>query len=69
MVLNKSIKTLLLQDNELGEDNGEKLGAALFENKDIKKLKISENKLKNRGAKSILENALNLVAMNLSKYK
>ena len=68
IVLNKSIKSLFLQDNDLGEDNGEKLGAALFENKEIKKLKVSENKLRNKGAKAILENSLNLVALNLSRY-
>lgn len=59
---------MILQDNELGDAAGEKIGSSLIQNKTLKKLKISENKIKNIGAKSILDNAENLTTLDLSKY-
>jgi len=67
LLVNESIQTLVLQDNELGEDSGEKLGSALIQNKSLTKLKIAENKIKNKGAKSILENSEKLTSLDLSK--
>jgi Ran GTPase-activating protein (RanGAP) involved in mRNA processing and transport len=66
LLTNESLKTLILQDNELGEDSGDKIGSALIQNKTLKKLKISENKIKNKGAKSIIENGERLVSIDLS---
>ena len=68
LLINESIQNLVLQDNELGEDSGEKLGSALIQNKSLTRLKIAENKIKNKGAKSILENSDKLVSLDLSKY-
>jgi Ran GTPase-activating protein (RanGAP) involved in mRNA processing and transport len=64
---NVSINQLVLQDNELGEDAADKIGSALIQNKTLTKLTITDNKIKNRGARSILDNADRLVALNLSK--
>ena len=63
---NKSIETLILQENFLGEDAGDKIGTALIENKTLKKLVISDNKIRNKGARSILENGVNLISVDLS---
>ena len=63
---NKSIETLILQENLLGEDAGDKIGAALIQNETLKKLVISDNKIKNKGARSILENGNSLVSLDLS---
>ena len=63
---NKSIETLILQDNLLGEESGTKIGIALIQNKTIKKLVISKNKIKNKGARAIIENAEELVSLDLS---
>ena len=63
---NKSLETLILQENLLGEDAGDKIGAALIQNEGLKKLVISDNKIKNKGARSILENGSNLVSLDLS---
>jgi Ran GTPase-activating protein (RanGAP) involved in mRNA processing and transport len=68
LLTNESLQTLILQDNELGEDSGDKIGSALIQNKTLEKLKISDNKIKNKGAKSILENADKLTSLDLSKY-
>ena len=54
---NKSIETFILQENLLGEDSGIKIGIALSQNKTLKKLVISNNKIKNKGAKAIKEAA------------
>jgi Ran GTPase-activating protein (RanGAP) involved in mRNA processing and transport len=67
LLTNESLKQLILQDNELGETAGEKIGSSLIQNKTLKKLKIAENKIKNKGAKSILENAEKLLSLDLSK--
>jgi Ran GTPase-activating protein (RanGAP) involved in mRNA processing and transport len=64
---NESLETLILQDNELGEDSAEKIGSSLIQNKMLRKLVISDNKVKNKGAKSILENSDQLVSLDLSK--
>lgn len=64
---NESLQTLILQDNELGEDAADKIGSSLIQNKMLKKLVISDNKVKNKGAKSILENSDQLVSLDLSK--
>ena len=63
---NTSIETLILQDNELGEDSGDKIGASLIQNKSIKKLVVSDNKIKNKGARSIIENGSSLISLDLS---
>ncbi len=64
---NNSIETLVLQDNDLGEDAAEKIGAALIQNTSLKRLHITDNKVKNRGARSIIENAAKLNSLNLTK--
>jgi hypothetical protein len=58
---------LILQDNDLGEDSAEKIGSSLIQNKMLRKLVISDNKIKNKGAKSILENSDQLISLDLSK--
>ena len=63
---NKSLETLILQENLLGEDAGDKIGAALIQNESLKKLVISDNKIRNKGARSILENGNNLISIDLS---
>ena len=63
---NKSIETLILQDNFLGEESGTKIGIALIQNKTLKKLVISKNKIKNKGARAIIENAEELISLDLS---
>ena len=63
---NKSIETLILQENLLGEDAGDKIGAALIQNDTLKKLVLSDNKIRNKGARSILENGNSLVSLDLS---
>ena len=63
---NKSIETLILQENLLGEESGTKIGIALLQNKHLKKLVISNNKIKNKGAKAIIENSRNLISLDLS---
>ena len=63
---NKSLETLILQENLLGEESGTKIGIALLQNKSIKKLVISSNKIKNKGAKAIIENSKNLISLDLS---
>ena len=63
---NKSIETLILQENLLGEESGTKIGIALIQNRTIKKLVISRNKIKNKGARAIIENAEELVSLDLS---
>ena len=63
---NKSIETLILQENLLGEESGTKIGVALIQNRTIKKLVISRNKIKNKGARAIIENAEELVSLDLS---
>lgn len=55
-----------MQDNELGEDAADKIGCALIQNKCLKKLVLADNKIKNKGAKSILENADQLAVLDLS---
>lgn len=57
----------MLQDNDLGEDSGDKIGTSLIQNKTLKNLKITDNKIKNKGAKTIIENAENLRSLDLSK--
>ena len=66
LLTNESLKWLVLQDNELGEDSADKIGSSLIQNRHLSKLKLSENKIKNKGAKSILENANRLTSLNLS---
>ena len=66
LLYNKSIETLILQENLLGDDAGDKIGTALIKNSTLKKLVVSDNKIKNRGARSILENGTNLISINLS---
>jgi len=63
---NKSLETLILQENHLGEDAGDKIGTALIQNTTLKKLVISDNKIRNKGARSIIENGSNLISINLS---
>ena len=63
---NTSIETLILQDNELGEDSGDKIGASLIQNKTLRHLVIADNKIKNKGARSIIENGSHLVSINLA---
>ena len=63
---NKSLETLILQENLLGEDAGDKLWAALIQNENLKKLVISDNKIRNKGARSILENGNGLISIDLS---
>ena len=63
---NSSIETLILQDNDLGEESGDKIGAALIQNKTIRKLVVSDNKIKNKGARSIIENGSSLTSLDLS---
>ena len=50
----------------MGEESGNKIGIALIQNKSIKKLVISKNKIKNKGARAIIENAEELVSLDLS---
>ena len=66
LLKNRSIETLILQENFLGEDAGDKIGTALIENKTLKKLVISDNKIRNKGARSILENGIYLISIDLS---
>lgn len=68
LLTNVSLKTLILQDNELGEDAGDKIGTSLIQNKTLQKLKLAENKIKNKGARTILEYADRLNSLDLSKY-
>ena len=63
---NRSIETLILQENLLGEDAGDKIGAALIQNETLKKLVVSDNKIRNKGARSILENGNSLISLDLS---
>ena len=51
----------------MGEDSAEKIGSSLIQNKMLRKLVISDNKIKNKGAKSILENSDQLISLDLSK--
>lgn len=67
LLTNESLKQLILQDNDLGEESGDKIGTSLIQNKSLQKLKIAENKIRNKGAKSILENAEKLHSLDLSK--
>ncbi len=67
LLTNESLKQLVLQDNELGEESGDKIGTSLIQNKALQKLKIAENKIRNKGAKSILDNADKLLSLDLSK--
>lgn len=69
LLANSSLQSLILQDNELGDEAVDKIGAALIQNKTLIKLKIADNKIKIKGAKSILDNGDGLVSLNLSKYK
>jgi len=64
---NESLNTLILQDNELGEDAADKIGSALIQNKTLKRLVLADNKIKNKGAKSILENSDQLTSLDLSR--
>lgn len=64
---NSSLETLILQDNDLGEDAAEKIGAALIQNSTLKKLHLSDNKVMNKGARAIIENSGKLNSLNLSK--
>ena len=41
---NESIETLILQENLLGEDAGDKIGTANIQNKTLKKLVLSDKK-------------------------
>jgi Ran GTPase-activating protein (RanGAP) involved in mRNA processing and transport len=66
LLSNFSLSSLILQDNELNEESAEKIGSSLIQNKTLKKLKISDNKIKNKGAISILENGNKLISLNLS---
>ena len=66
LLVNKSLETLILQENNLGEDAGDKIGAAFIKNKTLKKLVISSNKIKNKGARSIIENGNSLISIDLS---
>ena len=63
---NTSIETLILQDNELGEDSGDKIGASLIQNKTLKHLVLADNKIRNKGARSIIENGTHLISINLA---
>ena len=63
---NKSLETLILQENLLGEDSGTKIGISLIQNRTLKKLVISNNKIKNKGARAIIENGRELVSLDLS---
>jgi len=65
---NESLNTLILQDNELGEDAADKIGSALIQNKTLRKLVLADNKIKNIGARSILENADLLTSIDLSRW-
>jgi Ran GTPase-activating protein (RanGAP) involved in mRNA processing and transport len=67
LLSNTSLTTLILQDNELGDEAADKIGSALIQNKTLIKLKLADNKIKSKGAKSILENAEGLVSLNLAK--
>ena len=66
LLKNKSIETLILQENLLGEDAGDKIGTSLIQNETLKKLVLSDNKIRNKGARSIIENANNLISIDLS---
>jgi Ran GTPase-activating protein (RanGAP) involved in mRNA processing and transport len=66
LLSNESLRTLILQDNELGEESGEKIGSALIQNKFISKLILADNKIKNKGARAILEHANKLTTLDLS---
>lgn len=68
LLINESLETLVLSDNELGPDAGEKIGSALIQNVNLKHLVISSNKIGNKGVKSILENAEKLKSLDLSKF-
>ena len=50
----------------MGEDSGSKIGIALIQNKTLKKLVISNNKIKNKGARAIIENSEELISLDLS---
>ena len=50
----------------MGEEAGDKIGAALIQNESLKKLVISDNKIRNKGARSILENGNGLISIDLS---
>lgn len=67
LLTNESLRSLILQDNELGEDSGDKIGCSLIQNKTLQRLKIAENRIKNKGAKSILENGERLISIDLTK--
>ncbi len=66
LLSNEVLTTLELQDNELDEEAGDKIGSALIQNKILSRLKVADNKIKNKGAKSILDNGDKLVSIDLS---
>ena len=67
IIKNHSIDTLILNDNDVGKDGGDCIGIALSQNMTLKNLTVAENELRTEGAISILENAVNLETLDLSK--
>jgi Ran GTPase-activating protein (RanGAP) involved in mRNA processing and transport len=60
LIRNKTLESLVINDNDFGADGGECIGVALGQNGTLKVLKIAENDLKSEGAIPIINNAHNL---------
>jgi NLR family CARD domain-containing protein 3 len=67
LIRNKSLESLIINDNDFGSDGGECIGIALAQNSSLKVLKIAENDLKSEGAIPIINAAINLEVLCLSK--
>ena len=67
MIRNKTLESLIVNDNNFGADGGECIGVALGQNETLKVLKIAENDLKSEGAIPIIKSANNLESLRLSK--
>jgi len=67
LIRNKTLESLVINDNDFGADGGECIGVALAQNATLKVLKIAENDLKSEGAMSIINHAHNLEQLRLSK--
>lgn len=66
---NQTLEFLSVKDNDLGADGGKCIGLALASNTKLKVLKISDNNLMSEGAIPIIENAINIMSLDLSKNK
>lgn len=67
LLQNKKLEVLKLEDNDIGINGAEIISIPLKRNRILKELKISENLIKTQGAEYILNNAINLVSLDMGK--